>query len=34
VAARLAALKNLSVEEVAAATTANFHRLFRAPPSV
>ncbi|RZT93769.1 TatD family hydrolase [Rivibacter subsaxonicus] len=34
VASRLAALKNLSVEEVATATTDNFHRLFRVPPSV
>ena len=31
VAARLAALKNLSVEEVASVTTANFHRLFKVP---
>jgi TatD DNase family protein len=31
VAAQLAALKGLAVEEVARATTANFHRLFRVP---
>ncbi len=31
VAAQLAELKNLAIEEVAAATSANFHRLFKVP---
>jgi TatD DNase family protein len=34
VAAQLAALKGLAVEEVARATTANFHRLFRVPEAL